>query len=61
MGHIGKGESADHLFIMELDPSWKTENCHLVLFVSTTQHNQNTITNAVKTVSLTSGVEFEYK
>ena len=61
MGHIAKGESADHLFIMELDPSWKTENCHLVLFVSTTQHNQYAITNAVKTVSLTSGVEFEYK
>ena len=61
MGHISKGESADHLFIMELDPSWKTENCHLVLFVSTTQHNQYAITNAVKTVSLTSGVEFEYK
>lgn len=61
MGHIAKGESADHLFIMELDPSWKTENCHLVLFVSTTQYNQYTVTNAVKTVSLTSGVEFEYK
>ena len=61
IGHIGKGETADHLFIMELDPSWKTENCHLVLFVSTTQNNQYTLTNAVKTASLTSGVEFEYK
>lgn len=61
MGHIGKGETADHLFIMEIDPSWKTENCHLVLFVSTTQYNQYTLTNAVKSASLTSGVEFEYK
>lgn len=61
MGHIAKGESADHLFIMELDPSWNVENCHLVLFASTIQHNQYTMTNAVKTTSLTSGVEFEYK
>ena len=60
MGTIKKGERADHLFVMELDPSWKAENCHLVLFVSTTQHNQFGITNAVKTTSLTSGVDFEY-
>ena len=60
MGSIKKGERAAHLFVMELDPSWKAENCHLVLFVSTTQHNQFGITNAVKTTSLTSGVDFEY-
>ena len=61
LGSIKKGERADHLFVMELDPSWKTENCHLVLFVSTIQHNQFGMTNAVKTTSLTSGVDFEYK
>ncbi|MBQ9138307.1 MAG: Omp28-related outer membrane protein [Alistipes sp.] len=61
VGYVNKGETADHLFVMELDPEWKVENCHLVLFVSTTQYNQYQITNAVKTASLTSGVEFEYK
>lgn len=61
LGSITKGERADHLFIMELNPEWKVENCHLVLFVSTTQHKQFGITNAVKTTSLTSGVDFEYK
>lgn len=61
LGTILKGEKADHLFVMELDPSWKVENCHLVLFVSTTQHKPFGITNAVKTTSLTSGVDFEYK
>ncbi len=60
MGTIKKGERADHLFVMELDPSWKVENCHLVLFVSTIQFNSLTMTNAVKTTSLTSGVDFEY-
>ncbi len=60
LGSITKGEKADHLFVMELDPSWKVENCHLVLFVSTTQYNNFGITNAVKTTSLTSGVDFEY-
>lgn len=62
LGTILKGEKADHLFVMELDPSWKVENCHLVLFVSTYPHNQPlSITNVVKTASLTSGVDFEYK
>ena len=61
LGNIGKGERADHLFVMELDPSWKIENCHLVLFASTIQFNSHSITNAVKTTSLTSGVDFEYR
>lgn len=61
LGVVKKGERADHLFVMELNPEWKVENCHLVLFVSTTQHKQFGITNAVKTTSLTSGVDFEYK
>jgi thiol-disulfide isomerase/thioredoxin len=61
LGNIGKGERADHLFVMELDPSWKVENCHLVLFVSTVQFNSLAMTNAVKTTSLTSGVDFEYR
>ena len=61
LGTIGKGERADHLFVMELDPSWKVENCHLVLFASTIQYNSLSITNTVKTTSLTSGVDFEYR
>lgn len=61
LGHIAKGESSDYLFVMELDRSWKVENCHLVLFVSTMSQNQQVLTNVVKTTSLTSGVEFEYK
>ncbi len=61
LGVIAKGERADHLFVMELDPSWKAENCHLVLFVFTTQHGKFTLTNATKTQSLTSGVDFDYK
>ena len=60
MGIINKGERADRLFVMQLDPSWKYENCHLVLFVSTYQGNTLAITNATQTASLTSGVEFEY-
>ena len=62
LGSILKGEKADHLFVMELDPSWNVENCHLVIFVSTYPFNLTklTITNVVKTASLTSGVDFEY-
>ena len=62
LGSILKGEKADHLFVMELDPSWNVENCHLVIFVSTYPFNLTklTVTNVVKTASLTSGVDFEY-
>ena len=61
VGNVKAGERADYLFVMELDPSWVVENCHLVLFASTIHNNVLTVTNAVKTESLTSGVEFEYK
>lgn len=61
LGVINKGDRADYLFVMQIDPSWKTENCHLVLFTSTYQKNTLTVTNAIQTKSLTSGVDFEYK
>ena len=57
LGVVLKGGRADHLFIMELNPEWKKENCHLVIFVSSAK---GSVTNVVKTQSLTSGVEFEY-
>ncbi len=57
LGIVLKGGRADHLFIMELNPEWKKENCHLVLFVSTADGK---VTNVVATESLTSGVGFEY-
>lgn len=57
LGIVLKGSRADHLFIMELNPEWKQENCHLVLFVSTADGK---VTNVVATESLTSGVGFQY-
>ena len=62
LGSINRGDKADHLFVMELDPSWNIENCHLVIFVSTRYGNNSSlqVTNVVKTASLTSGVDFEY-
>ncbi len=60
LGIINAGERADHLFVMELDPSWNVDNCHLVLFVTANIDERRTVTNVVKTSSLTSGVEFEY-
>ena len=61
LGTVSRGEKADHLFIMELDPEWKVENCHLVLFVATPYNGMMQIINAVQSTSLTSGVDFEYK
>lgn len=60
LGSITKGEKADHLFVMELDPNWKVENCHLVIFVSAVHEKSLQVINVVKTASLTSGVDFEY-
>ena len=61
LGIINAGSCADYLFAMELDESWKKENCHIVLFVSTIQHNSQVVTNVAKTTSLTSGLAFEYE
>lgn len=56
IGMINAGDRSDYLFVLELDPSWVVENCHLVLFV----FSDNAMANVVQTKSLTSGVEFEY-
>lgn len=61
LGVINAGERADYLFAMELDEEWKRENCHLVLFVSTSGRSSQQITNVVRTTSLTSGLAFDYE
>lgn len=61
LGVLGEGERADYLFAMELDEEWKRENCHLVLFVSTIEHNEQVVTNVARTTALTSGLSFDYK
>lgn len=57
---IAAGEMADYLFMMNLQEGWKLENCHLVLFVTAPYASGYTVTNVVRTESLTQAIDFEY-
>ncbi|MDE6139884.1 MAG: Omp28-related outer membrane protein [Alistipes sp.] len=61
LGTLGKGDMADHLFVMNLDPSWVQDNCRLLLFVTTANGTRYSVTNAVASDGLTGTIEFEYE
>lgn len=57
---IKAGESADQYFIAELDPSWKTDKLHLVVFVCTLNESGNyTVANVID-CPLGQSAEFNY-
>lgn len=62
IGYLNAGNTSDYLFVIQLDPEWNQNNCHLVLFVSASNDNGNyVITNTVATRSLTDAVTMEYE
>lgn len=61
LGALNKGDVADHLFVIELNPSWNKANCHVVLFVSTIKNGAKVITNVTSIKPIAAGVEFAYK
>ena len=61
LGTLNKGDVADYLFVIELNPSWNKANCHVVLFVSTIKNGSKAITNVTTIKPLAGGVEFAYK
>ncbi len=56
------GSEGDYVFDFTIDPSWKQENCHLVLFVTVPNNSGSgyIVTNAIRTESLVSTVSYEY-
>lgn len=61
VGHLAKGDYADHLFIIPIKDNWKKENCHMLFFVSSLNgSNSWEATNAIVTESLTEQVPFQY-
>lgn len=61
LGTLAKGDMADHLFVMNLNPEWVQDNCRLLLFVTTANGIRYTVTNAVASESLSDTIEFEYE
>lgn len=61
LGTVAKGQSADYLFVMELDPEWVAENCHVVFFVTTAVGSSYRVTNAVDSKGLSGTIELEYE
>ncbi len=61
MGQLNAGDTADYMFVITLDSSWKKDNCHLLFFVTALDGSSYTVTNAVATNSLSEAVSFEYE
>lgn len=60
LGMIGKGKSADHAFVMKLDPKWNIDNCSLLLYVTSASGSDQIANNAV-IVPLGKSVAYEYR
>ena len=53
LGNLKKDAKAEYLFKIKLDPSWKSENCRVVVFVSCKNDSGDyAVTNAAATTSL---------
>lgn len=61
MGQLNAGDTADYMFIITLDSSWKKDNCHLLFFVTALDGSSYSVTNAIATNSLSEAVSFEYE
>ena len=61
MGQLNAGDTADYMFVITLDSSWKKDNCHLLFFVTALDGTSYTVTNAIATNSLSEAVSFEYE
>lgn len=61
MGTLKAGDTADYLFVITLDSSWKQENCHMMYFVTALDGSTYRVTNVIDTNSLTEAVSFEYE
>ena len=61
LGELEAGEYAEHVFTWDLNSAWVTENCSVILFVTTTNENgAYYVTNAVHIDSLSGEYPFEY-
>jgi hypothetical protein len=47
LGRLAKGKVAEHVFVMNLDPSWKVSNLHLAVFVTAANDKGEYIVNNV--------------
>ncbi|MGM9786391.1 MAG: Omp28-related outer membrane protein [Candidatus Cryptobacteroides sp.] len=60
IGNLKKDATADHLFKIKLDPSWKSENCRVVVFVSAKNDSDDyAVTNVAATSSLEDTVAYK--
>ncbi len=64
LGTIAAGEYADHAFTINLDSSWKVENCHVIFFVMTEREDDARylcVTNSIDVPLKKQEVGFAYK
>ena len=59
LGTIEAGKTVEHVFTMDMNPSWNAEKCHVVVFATTPVGNGYYVNNIVD-VLLNDSVQFEY-
>lgn len=60
LGMLSKGKSADHVFVMKLDPKWNIDNCSVLLYVTSASGSDQIASNAI-VVPLDKPVAYEYR
>ncbi|MGN1210754.1 MAG: Omp28-related outer membrane protein [Candidatus Cryptobacteroides sp.] len=61
LGELNEGDTADHLFIMQLSEDWVYENCHAIVFISVEDERGYFYVNNVLECGLEGSVPFQYK
>ncbi len=61
LGTIKPGEVVDRVFALNLDSSWKQENCHLVFYLCAPEGSNLYVCNAIATEGLAVNQPYEYK
>ena len=59
LGTIEAGKTASHKFAFQLNSNWKSENLHLVIFISTKENNKWYVNNVIS-APINGSVDFEY-
>ena len=59
LGTIEAGKTVEHVFTMDMNPSWNAEKCHVVVFATTPVGSGYYVNNIVD-VLLNDSVQFEY-
>ena len=62
LGTLESGQTTEYAFVMNLEEDWNTDNCHLVIFITTPEEGEDffTVNNAIP-CGINESVPFQYR